>query len=125
MTSKGLLAGLAAAALAVCAFGVTDASACSRWKRACGSGYGSYYAPPVGYSYGYGAPPGYGYVPPAPVYGFGPPPRAYYASPYAAPVRGYGYRGRGCDRGYGYAPPPPRYYGGYGRPTGYRESEDD
>jgi hypothetical protein len=117
--SKGLLAGLAGA-LAVCAVGVTDASACRRLNRGCGS----YYAPPVAYQYGpppgY-APgyPGYGYVPPAPVYGYGPPPRAYYAPyappPYAAPVYGYGagpygrgqygYRGpRRCDRGYGYAP---------------------
>lgn len=126
--SKGLLAGLGGA-LAICAVGVTDASACSRWNRGCGS----YYAPPVAYQYGpppgYGSGcsgcgsgygpgygPGYGYVPPAPVYGYGPPPRAYYAPPpYAAPVYGYGashygrghhgYRGpRRCDRGYGYAP---------------------
>jgi hypothetical protein len=124
--SKGLLAGLGAA-LAVCTVDVTDASACSRRNRGCGS----YYAPPVAYQYGpppgcragcgpgypgygqgygqgYGL--GYGYVPPAPVYGYGPPSRAYYAPPpYAAPVYGYGAgqygRGpRGCDRGYGYAP---------------------
>jgi hypothetical protein len=115
MISKGLLAGLGAA-LAACAIDVTDASACSRRSRGCGS----YYAPPVAYRYapppgcGSVCGPGYGYVPPAPVYGYGPPPRAYYAPPpYAAPVygygpsygRGYGYRGsRGCDRGYGYAP---------------------
>jgi hypothetical protein len=129
MMSKGLLAGLGAT-LAICAIGTTDASACSRrWTRGCDS----YYAPPVGYGYGYGPSygygPGYGYVPPAPVYGaWGPPPTAYYASPYAAPVhgygygaeyygQGYGYRGRRCDRGYGYGPRPP-YNGGY-RPTGY------
>jgi hypothetical protein len=125
MTSKALLAGLGAA-LAICTIGATDASACSRrWARGCDS----YYPPPVGYGYGYG--PGYGYAPPAPVYGWGPPPTAYYASPYAAPVQGYGYgaeyygrgdygyRGRRCDPGYGYGPPPP-YNGGRGyRPTGY------
>jgi hypothetical protein len=111
MMSKRLLAGLGAGfgvALAVSVVGATDASACSRWNRGCGS----YYAPPVVSQYG--PPPAYGYVPPAPVYGWGPPPWAYYAPRprgyYGTSYgfygdTGYGYRsGRRCGRGYGYWP---------------------
>jgi hypothetical protein len=116
---KGFLVGVGAV-LALAGVSATDASACGG-RRACGS----YYAPPVAYSYAPAPPAAYGYLP-GPAYGYAPP--AAYGPPVAGGYgyvpagdgfygdAGYGgYRGwRGCDRGYGYG-----YGYRYAPPVGY------
>jgi hypothetical protein len=112
---KGFLVGIGAA-LTLAACSATDASACGG-RRTCGS----YYAPPVAYSYAPAPPPAYGYLPPGPAYGYAPPPSPYAGAGYGYAPAGYGFYGdaayggySGCNRGYGYG-----YGYGYAPPAAY------